>query len=307
MSLTMYGLQQLTFICCRGHFLPAYRSNIQWRGKSFSASVPSDSPQHSKRPKRIPKLERRAMVESLVDKYRASNGGKFPTASSIRQQTGGSYYVVKAIIQELEYKAKHRPMKGMETFPFKKTQENICTSSDARKEAPLVEKSEGSVPVSLESCTHQGQSLFHFSEDQMLKTLIHSDEAHDSPVMSAQMEESRDESLSVDVSKRNEFHIELTYDVNHLNTETIKSVHPMTDSVEKDIPKVVENNHGFCWRWGSVGSHSSWAKPGITEDVLKTFPESPMSREEITLPENPSLWGNLRSMARGIISFFRKM
>ncbi|CAA7411016.1 unnamed protein product [Spirodela intermedia] len=265
--------------------------------------------------------------------YRASNGGKFPTASSIRQQTGGSYYVVKAIIQELEYKAKHRPMKGMETFPFKKTQENICTSSDARKEAPLVEKSEGSVPVSLESCTHQGQSLFHFSEDQMLKTLIHSDEAHDSPVMSAQMEESRDESLSVDVSKRNEFHIELTYDVNHLNTETIKSVHPMTDSVEKDIPKAGVG--------GSVGSHSSWAKPGITEDVLKTFPgESDVKRGDVgvligtkgkdaqqssndngshkedvnrkpeheePLPENPSLWGNLRSMARGIISFFRKM
>ncbi|CAA6673779.1 unnamed protein product [Spirodela intermedia] len=251
--------------------------------------------------------------------YRASNGGKFPTASSIRQQTGGSYYVVKAIIQELEYKAKHRPMKGMETFPFKKTEENICTSSDARKEAPLVEKSEGSVPVSLESCTHQGQSLFHFT--------------HDSPVMSAQMEESRDESLSVDVSKRNEFHIELTYDVNHLNTEAIKSVHPMTDSVEKDIPKVVENNHGFC----------------ITEDMLKTFPgESDVKRGDVgvligtkgkdaqqssndngltskhphlnlmedvnrkpeheeSLPENPSLWGNLRSMARGIISFFRKM
>lgn len=181
-------------------------------------------------------------------RYRASNGGKFPTASSIRQQTGGSYYVIRAIIQELEYKSKHRPVKGMETLPFKKIEDNICKSSDGRKEAPLVETSEGSVSVSWESCTYPGQSdlLADSSEGQMLKTLVNSDESHDSPVIIAQTEESRDESLSIDLNKRNESHIELSCDVNHLNTEAIKSVHPMTDSVEEDVPKVVENNHGFC-------------------------------------------------------------
>lgn len=43
-------------------------SNIQWRGKSYAASVPSDAPK-SQRGRRLPRDERKAMVESFVNKY----------------------------------------------------------------------------------------------------------------------------------------------------------------------------------------------------------------------------------------------
>ncbi|XAR53140.1 hypothetical protein NMG60_11021562 [Bertholletia excelsa] len=84
---------------------PARRSNICWRGKSFTASVPSDVPKVQKVRKRFSKDERKAMVESFVKMYRAMNEGKFPTISGARKQVGGSYYVIRSILQELEYKA----------------------------------------------------------------------------------------------------------------------------------------------------------------------------------------------------------
>ncbi|KAF8407405.1 hypothetical protein HHK36_006536 [Tetracentron sinense] len=82
-------------------------SNIQWRAKSFAASNPSKPQRHQKK---VLKEERRAMVESFVDKYKALNAGKFPTPSTARKQVGGSYYVIKKILQELEYKSKISPI-----------------------------------------------------------------------------------------------------------------------------------------------------------------------------------------------------
>ncbi|KAF5184689.1 hypothetical protein FRX31_025721 [Thalictrum thalictroides] len=77
------------------------------RGRYFAALVPSDSNSSSstpqRGPKRVSKHERRAMLKAFVDKYRASNSGKYPTPSAAQKQVGGCYYVVKKILQEIEY------------------------------------------------------------------------------------------------------------------------------------------------------------------------------------------------------------
>ncbi|KAH0976499.1 hypothetical protein GBA52_026218 [Prunus armeniaca] len=59
--------------------------------------------------KRLSKAERQAMIEPFVNKYRAMNAGAFPTVSCAQKELGGSYYVVKSILQELQYKAKMSP------------------------------------------------------------------------------------------------------------------------------------------------------------------------------------------------------
>ncbi|KAI4351957.1 hypothetical protein L6164_006255 [Bauhinia variegata] len=82
------------------------QSNIQRRGWSGAASVPSDKPNNMKSRKRVSREERRSMVESYVKKYREMNAGKFPAISDTVKQVGGSYYVVRKIVQELEYKSK---------------------------------------------------------------------------------------------------------------------------------------------------------------------------------------------------------
>ncbi|CAJ1952365.1 unnamed protein product [Sphenostylis stenocarpa] len=79
---------------------------VQRHGWSHAATVPSEAPHTQKGQKRVPRTERRAMVESFVNKYRAENAGKFPKISDAQKQVGGCYYVVREIIQELEYKSK---------------------------------------------------------------------------------------------------------------------------------------------------------------------------------------------------------
>ncbi|XP_022726303.1 uncharacterized protein LOC111282474, partial [Durio zibethinus] len=75
--------------------------NIVWRGRSYAASLSSDSPKR----KKVAKDERRALIESFVTRYRSENAGKFPNATAAKKEVGGSYYVVRKVLQELQYKS----------------------------------------------------------------------------------------------------------------------------------------------------------------------------------------------------------
>ncbi|GLU12785.1 hypothetical protein SLE2022_294440 [Rubroshorea leprosula] len=81
-------------------------SNFQRRGRSQAASVPSDTPNPQNARKRVPKKERYAMVASFVSKYKLNHAGKFPTVSVVQKEVGGSYYTIRKMLQELEYKSK---------------------------------------------------------------------------------------------------------------------------------------------------------------------------------------------------------
>ncbi|KAJ4844480.1 hypothetical protein Tsubulata_006316 [Turnera subulata] len=97
-------------------------SGIQRRGGANAASVPSDIPKPSRPGKKIPINERRVMVESYVNKYRESNAGKFPSITDTCKEVGGSFYVVRKIVQELEYNSKvDPPISGKESLGPKKT------------------------------------------------------------------------------------------------------------------------------------------------------------------------------------------
>ncbi|XP_038976931.1 uncharacterized protein LOC120107648 isoform X2 [Phoenix dactylifera] len=117
-----------TFIGTYSAFL---KSNVKGRWKSFAASVPSGSYKPQKGQKKS-KEERRAMVEAFVDKYKSSNAGKFPTASHIRQEIGGSYYVVREIIQELRYNHKMSLSNKIEEVQLGKAEKVIDPSSVAK-------------------------------------------------------------------------------------------------------------------------------------------------------------------------------
>ncbi|KAL2487651.1 uncharacterized protein Fot_41000 [Forsythia ovata] len=124
-----------------------HKSIVKWRGRSFSASVPSDTPGVKKSRKRVSKDERKAMVETFVNKYKAMNAGKFPTISKARQETGGSYYVIRQILQELVYNSKTSSMdtkdsSSMGNYTMKKNEmstgfeelsRSSVTSQDAQK------------------------------------------------------------------------------------------------------------------------------------------------------------------------------
>ncbi|KAH0456614.1 hypothetical protein IEQ34_014521 [Dendrobium chrysotoxum] len=109
---------------------------------SSSAAVSSDSFSLQQVRKKVTKQERSAMVLAFVEKYRALNGGKFPTISCTQKQVGGSYYVVREIIQELEHSHKRAPLETKKEIKI--SEENVkfedfsltkepCISADAKQ------------------------------------------------------------------------------------------------------------------------------------------------------------------------------
>ncbi|XP_062222647.1 uncharacterized protein LOC133921687 [Phragmites australis] len=79
------------------------------RGKAHAAPLSAQEPP-PKGQKRVTKQERRIRIEEFVEKYKASNEGKFPTITNVRQHVGGSHYTVREIVQELEYNNAKSPL-----------------------------------------------------------------------------------------------------------------------------------------------------------------------------------------------------
>ncbi|KAJ7975493.1 DNA binding [Quillaja saponaria] len=110
------------------------QSNVQRRGWSHAVSVPSETPNTQKRQKRVSKEERKAMVESFVNKYRATNAGKFPTSSAACKHVGGSYYFVKNILQEIKYKSEMHSLDSLN--------ETLTGHKLINEKKPLIEAAE---------------------------------------------------------------------------------------------------------------------------------------------------------------------
>ncbi|KAL1356233.1 hypothetical protein HN51_008234 [Arachis hypogaea] len=111
---------------------PLYVQSCGW---AYAASVSSDMPNAPKGRKKIRQCERRAMVESYVNKYRTINAGKFPTTKDVQRQVGGGFYFVREIIQELEYKSRTNSSKEMDEnlLEQKKFNESKLQITVARK------------------------------------------------------------------------------------------------------------------------------------------------------------------------------
>nr|AFK44423.1 unknown [Lotus japonicus] len=115
-------------------------SNVKWRGLSYAAasSAPSEPPESQKGRKRVSKQQRRAIVESFVNKHRSENAGKFPTITDIQKQVGGGFYSIREIIKELEYKSKMKSSNNEDEILLEKlidkskreTTESVIVSSD---------------------------------------------------------------------------------------------------------------------------------------------------------------------------------
>ncbi|CAK9327049.1 unnamed protein product [Citrullus colocynthis] len=102
------------------NFVPSPKT--WWRGRSYAASVASDIPGPEKDRKSVSIEDRRAMVESFVHKYKASNNGKFPPISHTLKQVGGSFYVVRKILQELQNESATSSLKSRSKKSFQETE-----------------------------------------------------------------------------------------------------------------------------------------------------------------------------------------
>lgn len=102
-------------------------------GRSYATSAPSDAIQARKPKRRVTKNERKSMVENYVKNYRETNAGKFPTTTNAMKDTGGSYYTVRQILQELIHNSKQPTGDTKETSLKKSTTENDKISANIKE------------------------------------------------------------------------------------------------------------------------------------------------------------------------------
>ncbi|ESQ45287.1 hypothetical protein EUTSA_v10010306mg [Eutrema salsugineum] len=69
-------------------------------GQIFALAKPHDSLGKRTR-NRIPKEERKALVESFIKKHQNLNNGSFPSLSLTHKEVGGSFYTIREIVREI--------------------------------------------------------------------------------------------------------------------------------------------------------------------------------------------------------------
>lgn len=241
-------------------------SNIRWRGRSFAAS---DIRKAHKSGRKCSKDERRAMLESFVSKYRAINAGKFPTASEARKQVGGSYYVVKNLLQETMYKSKLSPLEIMNRSILRKevaietvmvTEAETVSSSDVKETVNVKGRQES------ETSTEVDRGFV-----KPIRPSVHSDF----------------------VAKRGHLQKEETFQISQLHHKEMDGKEEEADSeglIHSDGPDLEAEKH--------ERSH------GISK-FERDIPEKQNVMDEEP-PKKSTLWDNLKSLTNDIINIWRK-
>ncbi|KAA8542962.1 hypothetical protein F0562_024114 [Nyssa sinensis] len=287
-SATSFSLSRRVFIEIAN---PVHGSNI--RGRLFCASVPHDETKVQRGRKRVSKDERKAMVESFVTEYKAMNAGKFPTASHATKQVGGSYYVIRKILQELEYKSKISSIKRRDEHILWKEVAKENGSSNEVQEASSSQmtvdagmcKDAGSVTVTDVNNVDICDSSFKYLEPK------------EGPQTSIVVKKTLPEEVLKPITGE---YFNYVATQSHLLKEEVKEeFHPCCEKPE-DNPreKVPEDLLDFD---GPKPTKEPQQSPKFDK-----FERKRQSGDE-EVPKKSSMWGNLKSLADGIMRMWRKL
>ncbi|XP_072955546.1 uncharacterized protein [Typha angustifolia] len=264
-----------------------FRSDPWRRGKSYAASVPADSFKPQNGQKRISKQARRALVEVFVEKYRASHEGKFPTASVVQQEVGGSFYTVREMVQELEYNCKMSPSNKSETIQLDKTKKVNYLSSDAKKESSFSSRKKAP--------TMEVVGKIEIDEDPSLKLAKVERQNHGE---SMRVQKSNASTFSTDHSEQAEPSLSLK-----LETAQDTSTSPSGETeirTDMSATEILQDKNAQ----EEVGQMESDKVSKLDEQ----YSEQPSKYEhEESSPPTANFWGNLKSFADGIINLWKKM
>ncbi|KAK6914560.1 hypothetical protein RJ641_021881 [Dillenia turbinata] len=255
-----------------------------WHERSFaSASVASSkAPEPQNVRKRISKEQRQALVESFVNKYRAMNAGKFPTTSGAVKEVGGSYYVVKYIIQELQSRTKMSPA----------TDQCVLGKGVVKEVKSLAKVEQSSIAVDSKL---QKAVCFNDLNGKNSGKLDH--EAKCYPQNSVSIEKS---SLEDAVE-----HIEA---VDHSTFETtsqeLKGEHLEASFLPPKKPEDTNGNSlpGFN---DSNQEVAQFQASSHSDDSSMKVSQKQNNDQEV--PKESSLWRDLKSFAYGVVSMWRKL
>ncbi|PKU67218.1 uncharacterized protein LOC110113897 isoform X1 [Dendrobium catenatum] len=294
------------------------QSSDQCCWSSSSAAVSSNSFSLQQVRKKVTKQERSAMVLAFVEKYRALNGGKFPTISCTQKQVGGSYYVVREIIQELEHSHKRTPLETkkeikiseekIEFEDFSLTKEP-CILADA-KQSSFKEYIGNSIEVRKQ---HSSSKSKAGTTTSRLSTEAHSDnqierDAHRLLTPSRDSKEShQDKDLGFDklhVSTSPATVKPQTHTSVASNTETMNVGHPVSAKLETktSIFHTSTEEREVCRK--DAASAANIHERAIRSEVHHG--QRQIVEQGAQSTKRSIFWGNLKSIAVGIINLWKK-
>ncbi|OEL14368.1 hypothetical protein BAE44_0024615 [Dichanthelium oligosanthes] len=236
-------------------------------------------------------------------RFRASNDGKFPSASNVRQHIGGSYYTVRELLQELEYNHTKLPLGNAKAAPLQGTVEaaehfspkessgeiqvvddGLISQKDAATSTGIVEKTE--------TWKYVGSS-HHNVETEAAKHNLNTSETFktaDGPTLSDQSES---ESMKVITNKSSvSLGMEAKSDPENQQRETEANKLPM-----KNTEKFLNTSES------SVSDQSGSEK--VIEANVHDREHNPKHEPEDST--STGLFGSLKSFAYGIRNFWRKL
>ncbi|PKA64141.1 hypothetical protein AXF42_Ash005153 [Apostasia shenzhenica] len=295
----------------------AFQSNIQRHWRSSSAAVSPDSFKQQRGQKKLSKEERRAMVEGFVEKYRASNAGKFPSVSCAQKQVGGSYYIIREIVQELEYNHKRAPLETEKEFKLGREEIIKCKKSTLSGE-PII--SVESRQNSIKEYANQSAQIAEHSNGKFVEgtgassriSVAYSDNKMDTrahkQVTTKKVTAGSVEDRHLTFNRvQTQAHIKKP---SHTE-EAATSASLLLEAEERSMHlSPVETKN--CVKDAnsatpSQDSHSPEQMQTSTQEALRSEALIPGQEElvERGAPRASSFWGNLKSFAYGIISIWK--
>ncbi|KAF6153410.1 hypothetical protein GIB67_003600 [Kingdonia uniflora] len=229
--------------------------------------------------------------------YRISNAGKYPTAGTVKKQVGGSFYVIRLIVQELEYNSKMSSInKGNETLfdevSNEERQPSIEAEEVSRSETIIdLTSSELSLGVEGDSNTE----IIHVENIGTCNNL----EAKEGSQASTWVEKPVIEEASNPTTKDD---YSDSIGPQNLQMEQELKSRPLPESPEDTVIETV-----------TIQSCQEAKGPKgdvMPETELDNYEREDISRKENKeeeLPKKSTMWGNLKSFADGFINLWRKL
>ncbi|KAK6930571.1 hypothetical protein RJ641_004665 [Dillenia turbinata] len=274
----------------QGHHSKLQAVAIGWRERSFaSASVASsEAPKTQNARKRISKEQRQALVESFVNKYRAMNAGKFPTTSGAVKEVGGSYYVVKKIIQELQCKAKMSP----------ETDKNQCVLE--KGEVVKEDKSLAKVEQPSTAVDSKLQEAVSFNDLDSKSSGKLNHEAKCNP----QTLDGVEKSLSEDAVEHTEAVDHYTFETTSqaLEGENLEASFLPPEKLEDETDSTSSPDFNDSKQEVALFQASSHS-----DDSSMCRKVSQKQNNDQEVPKESSVWRSLKSFAYGVVNIWRKL
>ncbi|KAJ4746920.1 hydroxyproline-rich glycoprotein family protein [Rhynchospora pubera] len=255
-----------------GTFKEALKTNLVGRGKSYAASVKDETVKLRKIPKRIPKQERRALIVSFIEEYRASNEGRFPTSTVVQKEFGGSYYTVREIIQELKYKLAQVDPPG--PIDLKESRSGVSSDSIGEKVAPTV-------AVSKKVSVKRDQSSMIFEAEGIKKEEL--------------------SGKAIDISVEDQIH--------DMASTKVEVPNETSSYAATNMVKVVKEAREVETRSQTVQNSVNTENFRVPDEV--PIPEESQGKETSNEHDHynkeGSIWGNLKSFSDKIVNFWKKL